>query len=144
MSTSLLLAFSYLNKKTEFHILQVAGNKNEFEHYLKIHMHNFKELFKVEIEKISKYTLYIPSNAKSFGATNTTVFQTIIDLSKKNGMITDPIYSAKLFYEGKKIIEKNNLTGNILFVHSGGGLSLFGFQNELKKNMAKMNETKFI
>ncbi|MCK4934903.1 MAG: hypothetical protein KAR79_04885, partial [Simkaniaceae bacterium] len=45
------------------------------------------------------YTLHRPQNAKSFGSVNRRVFQTIRDVARKEGILLDPIYSAKLFDE---------------------------------------------
>ena len=39
--------------------------------------------------------------------------------------------SRKLFYNAKNIVENHNLQGNVLVVHSGGGLSLMGYQEHL-------------
>ncbi|KAB8039804.1 pyridoxal-phosphate dependent enzyme [Silvanigrella paludirubra] len=133
MAISLILGFSYLNKNTKIHVLQVAGHKDEFNNSIQFYLDYFQKQFQIQINTLSDYELYFPSSAKSFGSTNASIFKSIIDICRNNGIITDPIYSAKLFHEGKKIIEKNDLQGNILFIHSGGGLSLFGFQNELFK-----------
>ncbi|APJ05063.1 hypothetical protein AXG55_03355 [Silvanigrella aquatica] len=133
MAIATLLAFSFLNKQTKLHIVQIAGDENEFLKELEIHRKNFENIFQLEIKHLSPFYLYSPNVAKSFGATNATVFKTILSMGRTNGILLDPIYSAKLFFEGKKIIIDNQLKGNLLFVHSGGGLSLFGFEEKLQK-----------
>lgn len=44
------------------------------------------------------------------------------------GIITDPVYTAKLFHEASIITKHYSLRGNVLIVHSGGGTGLFGRQ----------------
>jgi 1-aminocyclopropane-1-carboxylate deaminase len=133
MAISLLLAFSFLNKKSQIHILQVAGDKAEFlTHFKKIKRH-FEGILNIELNNDFSFNLYKPTTAKSFGSTNSKIFQTIGNIAHSNGIITDPIYTAKLFLEGQNIIQEKKLTGNILFIHSGGGLSLFGFEEKLQK-----------
>ena len=133
-ASALILGLSYLNKKTHLHILQVAGNKNEFLLQLNSQKKDFENLFKINLLPQLNYDLYIPKTAKSFGSTNSTIFKAITHFAHSTGIITDPIYSAKLFLEGQKIIHEKNIDGNILFIHSGGALSLFGFEEKLKKS----------
>jgi 1-aminocyclopropane-1-carboxylate deaminase/D-cysteine desulfhydrase-like pyridoxal-dependent ACC family enzyme len=135
MAIATLLSFSYLKKQTQLHILQVAGNYDEFINLLELYKKIFEELFHLQINCYSPFKLYLPTIARSFGSTNTTVLKTIIEMGRSNGILIDPIYNSKLFYEGKKIINENKLTGNILFINSGGGLSLFGFEDKIKKTI---------
>ena len=95
----------------------------------------FQDEFQVEAGKPQNYVLYSPSNAASFGSVNATVMQEIINWARSSGILLDPIYSAKLFYEAKKQIGK--LSGNILLVHSGGQLGICGFYSELYKQNVK-------
>ena len=133
MAISLLLGFSYLNKNSHIHVLQVAGDEPEFLSYFNNIKNDFEVLLKTELRNDIAINLYKPSTARSFGSTNSKIFQTIVKIAQNNGIITDPIYSSKLFLESQRIILEKKLTGNILFIHSGGGLSLFGFEEKLKK-----------
>lgn len=74
------------------------------------------------------FTLYKPQNAASFGSVNERVMQEIRDVAATEGILLDPIYSAKLFIEGRRISIDTKLKGNVLFVHGGGALSLMGFK----------------
>lgn len=132
-SCALLLAFAYLRKKTFLHIVQVAGNKEEFEKTLAERKKDFERLLKDTLPSPVLYKLYTPSITPRFGAVNATIFNTVADLAQKEGFLTDPVFTAKLFYEGKKIIQQEKLEGNILFIHSGGGLGLTGFQEQMAK-----------
>ena len=73
--------------------------------------------------------LYHPSKLKSFGSTSKSLFGFIESFAKEEGVLLDPIYSAKLLLEAEAIMNKKNLEGSILLVHSGGALSLSGFCN---------------
>jgi 1-aminocyclopropane-1-carboxylate deaminase/D-cysteine desulfhydrase-like pyridoxal-dependent ACC family enzyme len=44
------------------------------------------------------------------------------------GILTDPVYTAKLFLEAERICLVQEISGNTLIVHSGGGTGLFGYQ----------------
>lgn len=130
---ALLLAFAYLNKKTFVHILQVAGDWEEFQSTLADRKKDFEALLGEPVPSPVHFKLYTPSIAPAFGAVNATVFKTIAEIAQNEGFLTDPVFTAKLFYEGKKILAEQNLNGNVLFLHSGGGLGLTGFQEELAK-----------
>lgn len=132
-SCALLLAFAYLRRSTFFHIVQIAGDKEQFYNTLVDRQKDFTSLVKEPVPSPTLFKLYSPSIASSFGAVNMTLFKTIAEMARKEGFLTDPVFTAKLFYEGKKILAEQNIQGNILFIHSGGGLGLTGFQDEIAK-----------
>lgn len=140
---SLLLAFAYLQKATFLHIVQVAGDREEFLNNLEARKHDFEQLLGETQPFPEHFKLYTPSIAPSFGAVNATLFQTIAEVARREGFLTDPVYTAKLFYEGKKILSEQPLKGHILFLHSGGTLGLTGFQDNLAKVLLKTGKSFF-
>lgn len=84
--------------------------------------------FSANVPLPRRYELHHPKTAPSFGSVNRTVMNEISLFARGEGIFLDPVYSAKLVFTGRKLVEDFGLTGNILFVHSGGGLSLAGFQ----------------
>ena len=50
---------------------------------------------------------------------NQTIKNEIKRLAQEEGILADPIYSAKLFHESRRYIETEQLKGNILIIHSG-------------------------
>lgn len=132
-ASALLLAFALLGKKTFIHIVMVAGNKEEFMQTLSDRKMDLEALLEQSLPSPALFNLYFPSIAPSFGSVNAKILNTVAELAKKEGFITDPVFTAKLFHEGKKIITEQGLKGNVLFIHSGGGLGLTGFQNEMVK-----------
>lgn len=70
---------------------------------------------------------FYPQTAKAFGAVNQTIKHEIRQVAREEGVLLDPVYSAKLFYEARQKIINEPLRGNKLLIHSGGLLSLTGF-----------------
>ncbi|WGL58996.1 hypothetical protein QEJ31_10740 [Pigmentibacter sp. JX0631] len=132
---SVIISFLYIKKDTLIHVLLIAGTESYFKELLNSYLKIFNTLFQENISLSNNFILYTPTNAKSFGSTNSKIFEFIINNCKTNGFLLDPIYSAKLFYESYNIIKEKNLTKDILIIHSGGSLSLTGFQNKLLKNI---------
>lgn len=131
---ALILGLARVNNLRNIHILLLADTKEIFIKKLCFYYENSTNLFNtpLQFEKIiSSIQFYMPGTAKSFGATNATIFECITDIARSDGFFTDPIYSAKLFCNAKNVVEKNNLQGNVLVVHSGGGLALMGYQENL-------------
>lgn len=129
-----LLAFAWLKKKTLLHILLLADDEPTFLQKLKRFQKTFEKLLNCEIQwddLIAQFKLYRPTQARSFGSVNQTTIHTIKEIAREEGFLTDPIYSAKLFYEAKQIILSDKLEGTILIVHSGGALTLMGFEKQL-------------
>lgn len=75
----------------------------------------------------SNYRCILPQNARSFGSVNATVKNEVMRMAREEGILADPIYSAKLFAETRGYIKNHCLTGNILLVHSGGTLTMPAF-----------------
>jgi 1-aminocyclopropane-1-carboxylate deaminase len=131
-----ILAFAWLNKKTLLHVLLLADDEQLFLEKLK----KFHQIFDCFVEEqlnwsdiLSGIRLHRPTLAPAFGSVNAAVMKHIKFLAREEGFFTDPIYSAKLFWEAKNIINAQALAGNILVIHSGGALTLMGFQKELDK-----------
>ena len=132
---ALLLAFAYFRKLTFLHIVQIAGNEEEFHAVLAERRADLETLLGESIPSPTLFKLYRPSTAPSFGAVNAAIFKTIADIARTEGFLTDPVFTAKIFYEGKKILSEQKIEGNVLFIHSGGGLGLTGFQEEILKSL---------
>lgn len=74
------------------------------------------------------YQCLYPSTARSFGSVNQVIKGEIRRLAREEGILADPIYSAKLFHEARRCIETEELKGNLLIIHSGGTLTMAAFE----------------
>ena len=140
MAIATILAFSWLKKEVRVHVLLLAEDETAFLQKLALFKLEFEKLIdeKLAMEFILKQIrFYRPTKAKAFGSTNPATFKAINRIALQEGFLTDPIYSAKLFMEVPLIIEKQKLSGNALVIHSGGGLSLMGFSEQLIKQMTR-------
>ncbi len=129
----LLLGLSYLQKTNHVHVLLLADNPDIFQERLKKFHTAFETLLKVSCPTPHRFTLYQPKTAPSFGSTNAQVWNQIHETARDEGILLDPIYSAKLFMEARRIIDENKLTDRALIIHGGGALSLSGFQDQILK-----------
>ncbi len=129
VAQSLLAGAAAINKKTRFHIVVLAGSFETFECGLEQIVQYTENFLQISIKSRPDYKLYYPTMAKSFGGTNRSIFREIKSIAKNDGILTDPVYSAKLFITAKQTILNNSIDGNILLVHSGGALSLSGFMD---------------
>lgn len=126
---ALLLGMASFKLRGMAHVIMMA-EENAFEKKL----FAYKGLLEKECSSVvmlPKYAVYPSSIAKSFGSINQAIFNEIKSLAKEEGILCDPIYSAKLFYSAKDIYRTHSLKGNLLCIHSGGALSLCGFQEQL-------------
>ncbi len=128
---ALLHALAYLGKSCEVHMVQMAGTKEEWEEMLKGTHQEWEDLIQAPSPFPTRFSLHVPRQAPSFGSVNRQVLQTVIDLARGEGFLTDPVFTAKLFSEGRALIQENSWKGNILFIHSGGALGLSGFSSAL-------------
>lgn len=126
---ALLDALAYMGKTCWVHVIQVAGTKNEFQEMLASTHGEWEKLIGNKCPLPSRYTWHAPRQASSFGNVNRAVLATVRQLAMEEGFLTDPIYGAKMFAEGKALMQEEGWEGNVLFIHSGGGLGLSGFMD---------------
>lgn len=124
----LILGMSYLQKEVKIYVTLIAGKKEEFDLKLKLY-HEKLEIFLGESFDLVSYECLYPSTAKSFGSHNSSIFEFIKKTAENEGIFLDPLYTAKSLLKAKEVIKQENLKGDILWVHSGGLLSLSGFQS---------------
>lgn len=127
-AAALLLSFALLEKQTHIHLLLVADDEAKFFIQLKNLHEQFEHWLGARCPMPTRFTCHRPTLAASFGSTNQTLFQTIVETAKLEGFFLDPIYSAKLFYEARSLINSHQTT---LLIHSGGALTLSGFQEQI-------------
>lgn len=116
-ATALIKGMFESGHKAVIHVLLLADSREEF---------NKKMLHWIHTNP-DNYECFYPATAKAFGSVNQTIKNEIKRMAYKHGILVDPIYSAKLFYETRRYIEEHQLQGNILIIHSGGTLTMAGF-----------------
>lgn len=113
-----------LKKKKKVHILLLAEEE-------KVFLEKLKALQKETGLSPAPFSLYRPSKLKSFGSHSKKLFKIITRVAHEEGILLDPVYNGKMFLFLEEEREKFNLGKHALMIHSGGTLSLSGFQNFL-------------
>jgi 1-aminocyclopropane-1-carboxylate deaminase/D-cysteine desulfhydrase-like pyridoxal-dependent ACC family enzyme len=136
MASTLILGMNLLQSrlKAHIHVLLLAGDESSFHQQLHKWHHSFNALVNLNSPFPQNFTLHRPNQAPSFGSTNQRIFEEIRILGQTEGFFCDPIYSGKLMLESRKLLHDQKMQGDVLLIHSGGGLTLMGFQNKLLKN----------
>lgn len=132
-AAALLLGFAFLKKEIMCHLLLVAGSEDDFLGLLKELHGQFEEWLQEECPFPTCFHCLKSELAPSFGSTNKAVFDFLVQMARSDGIFLDPIYSGKLFYHSKRLMENpdSNIQGNALIIHSGGALTLMGFQAQI-------------
>ncbi len=131
-AAALLVGLAYLEKKTHCHVLLMAEGEDKFLEQLKNYHASFEDWLSEPCPFPRYFTSARPASAASFGSTNAALFNFIVQTAQIEGLFLDPIYSGKLFFYAKEAIKL--LKGNSLIVHSGGALTLTGFQSQIERN----------
>ncbi len=129
VAQSLLAGAAALEMKALFHVVVLAGSYADFQSGLTQVTQYAREFLGVPLSSLPDYHKYYSVTAKSFGSANKTVFGEIRRIAREDGILTDPVYSSKLFLTARQTISDQALKGNVLLIHSGGGLALTGFMD---------------
>lgn len=127
VAQSLLAGAAALERKTIFHVVVLAGSFEDFQSGLSRVIQYAESFLGVSLDSLPDYHMYYPATARSFGSANSTIFKEIRRIAREDGIFTDPVYSSKLFLTARQTILDKKCGGNILLIHSGGGLALSGF-----------------
>jgi 1-aminocyclopropane-1-carboxylate deaminase/D-cysteine desulfhydrase-like pyridoxal-dependent ACC family enzyme len=122
-----LLTFAWLKKRAKTTILLLADESEAFEEKLKQYHRWFQDWLQHPVPIPDNYETILPKS-KSFGAVNAEILDAAIDVARNEGVLTDPIYSTKLLMAIRESYDPNVVS---LVVHSGGGLSISGYQRQL-------------
>ncbi len=121
---ALLVGLAWLERLPLVEIVLCAGDPGSFEQGLKTQLLASAKLFGKNSPELPPYRLHRPPTAASFGSTNAAVWQEIRRAAQEEGLLLDPIYTAKLSLTERLYPSLESR----LMVHSGGGLSLFGYK----------------
>lgn len=112
-------------RNTKLHVIQMAGFDEQiiqaFDKWI-------KPATGVSWDDVSGFTrIYRPAKPRSYGATNNELFAFIESMARRHGILTDPVYSAKMFMRAFELIRGQNLKGRIVLIHTGGISGLMGY-----------------
>ena len=108
-------------------VVSMATKQPEFEINLAKVNQWFGELNYGKVQQNFEYQLTHPYIGRSFGAFPTEILEEIRNMAQKEGILTDPMYTAKLFHYLRKIQRNNE---DSLVIHSGGAYALSGFTHK--------------
>ncbi|MCF7852787.1 MAG: hypothetical protein K9M07_06065 [Simkaniaceae bacterium] len=117
----LILGAAYLQKPWTIQIFSMKEDARAFD--ARLHAMHDKSL------PLPPYQVHQLSQYKAFGSVPTSLLRYIDDFAQREGIFLDPLYSSKMFYELEHH-HQSRLTKKTLIIHSGGALSLSGFQND--------------
>ena len=132
-ASALILGLNWLRRPTTVHVVLLVEDKANFLSQLKRCHEMFIQLLQTSSPFPQNFVLHMPQITGAFGEIKSFLFETIANLAREEGFLTDPIYTAKLFIESKHLLTLGEMQGNVLIHHAGGALTLLGFQEQLKK-----------
>ncbi len=135
MAATLVAMNALLNRKTEIHVVLIAGDEAYFLNIYKQVASWLSNILKLPIPPISNFRLHFPLTGRSFGNVNKRILQSVKYFARTEGLLTDPIYTAKLFLTAQEQITSGKTSGVQLIIHSGGGTGLMGFAEKMAKRM---------
>lgn len=107
------------------HVVMMAGDEAFFLNQISTVQSWWEEVFDEVAPTPCRYQLHIPPTAKSFGSVNATIWKEVRRIAREEGILADPVYTAKLFTTAREEIFR--IRGKHLLVHGGGGTGLMGF-----------------
>jgi 1-aminocyclopropane-1-carboxylate deaminase len=120
---SLILRMSQLKRNDlKVHVVQMENSLS-----FSVELNRIRNELKLDLDLIP-YEVYRPNSLSSFGTTNQELFKFIQQFARKEGILLDPIYNAKLFLKSSEIINSIN-ESHSLIIHSGGNLN--GFEKQI-------------
>jgi len=120
-----MLALS--GRETTLQVMLAAGDQAFFEKQYRKVSYWLGHFLECDPISAPKWQFAVPPTARSFGSVNATILGYVKQFARQYGILTDPIYTAKLFLTAEQIVGKDVATDTCLIIHSGGGTGLMGF-----------------
>lgn len=124
-AVGLLLALSQLRLPARLKIVSMSG-QTQFQIQAKVQ--EFGQYLRWRPEKIADFEVLSPPTARSFGSTNHTVFKEIQRMAQDEGILVDPVYSAKLTLTFEQVHQPQ--IPALVYI-GGGARELLCFQDQL-------------
>ena len=136
MTAATLIAMNaLLKRKSQIHVVLTAGDEAYFSKiYLRVAAW-LSDILQRQIPSLQHVSFHFPVTARSFGHANQTILKAVRDFAREDGLLTDPVYTAKLFLTAKTLIAGGDIGGSQLIIHSGGGTGLMGFAERMQQIM---------
>ncbi len=115
--------------KPQLHIVLMADSDSTYLRKYDQVAKWFEQIFGIS-PNASFAKLYSPLTARAFGSVNAQIRKFCQYMAREEGVLCDPIYSAKMLLQAKHLIEEGKLSGPSLLIHSGGGTGLMGFSEK--------------
>ena len=137
MAQALILGCGSWQQPPLVRVIGMAGTKNDFEQGLLRRCHELERELAEQLLlgdkkiKVAPWEWELPATAKSFGSTNRRVFDEIARFARQEGILLDPLYSGKMVYTYQQKAQDWDTSGETILIHSGGALTLSGFQEQL-------------
>lgn len=126
------LAQAYWGEESRrIHVLQMAEDEAAFVRQLEYWRAAMTRWLGAEVPVPQNVRAYPPEDM--FGRAKRAHLETILRVAREEGVLADPVYTARLFARAERLVADERLSGNILLVHSGGLSALSGFQEELRQ-----------
>ncbi len=113
------------DKTTKLHIIQMAGFEEQVEAAFREWVTPVTGVTWADVSHFTR--VYRPLSPRSYGATSEALFEFIRYMAREHGILTDPVYSGKLFMRAFDLIRGQNCRGRIVIIHTGGVTGLMGY-----------------
>ncbi len=126
-ASAAMLMCGKLGWNLTLHVVMMAGDEVFFQRQIQQCQEWWEELSGETAPTPCRYEVCVPPTAKSFGSVNATIWAEVNRIAREEGILADPVYTAKLFMAAREAIPK--IHGKHLIVHGGGGTGLMGFES---------------
>lgn len=74
--------------------------------------------------------------APGYGKLNSPTIEALKSAARLEGLVVDPVYTAKSMAGAISLARESTAADNILYVHTGGGPGVFGYENDITELLA--------
>ncbi|MDX2248147.1 MAG: pyridoxal-phosphate dependent enzyme [Bacteroidia bacterium] len=133
IAAALVLMNHLFERKTRIHVVLIAGDILYFSQKLAETQMWAEKLLDHRLGEVAAPVYHFPLTARSFGSVNGTVLAQTRQLAVEEGLLTDPVYTTKLFMTAREVIKADTFRGNTMIIHSGGGTGLMGWSDHFSR-----------
>ena len=125
-AAGLLAGRAVLNSDVEIHTINVCDDETYFRDQIFGILDQFEENYQIKISR-EKFHIHDGFVGDGYGEASEKLLLQIKSLCANKGILLDPVYTGKAYFGMQEVVKRENITGKVLFLHTGGAFANFAY-----------------
>jgi len=125
-AAGLLAGRAITQTKAQLHTINVCDDEDYFKKRIFGILDDFENKYEVQVRR-DDFHIHDGFVGEGYAMASDQLISQIKSLCSDTGILLDPVYTGKAFFGMHEVIKRDNLSGKVLFLHTGGAFANFAY-----------------